>query len=30
MYERTAEVDAFIVDFAREVAPAVRDRAVGQ
>jgi pimeloyl-ACP methyl ester carboxylesterase len=30
MYERSAEVDVLIVDFAREVAPAVRDRAVGQ
>jgi pimeloyl-ACP methyl ester carboxylesterase len=30
MYERTAEVDALIVDFAREVVPPARDRAVGQ
>ena len=30
MYERAAEIDTLIVDFAREVVPAVRDRAVGQ
>jgi pimeloyl-ACP methyl ester carboxylesterase len=30
MYERTAEVDALILDFARDVTPAVPDRAVGQ
>jgi pimeloyl-ACP methyl ester carboxylesterase len=30
MYERTAEVDALLLEFARDVVPAVRDRAVGQ